>query len=113
LPPPPSETAVLISGRCLEDELRGKTPKERSYLGAQFVAGTLRLIWPSVPMTARMVKAAPELIHRALGHPVQPPCPADMASYISRFGIERTERLLAQIKAVTINVNQVNQGGAS
>ena len=77
-----------------------ETPKERAYLAAQLVSGTLNLVQPTSVQGARLVNTGPGLVHRALGHPVRPPCPADMASYITRFGIERTERLIAQIKAV-------------
>jgi hypothetical protein len=96
--PPPA--AIPITGNCLEGELRGKTPKERAYLAAQLVSGTLNLVQPTSVQGARLVNTGPGLVHRALGHPVRPPCPADMASYITRFGIERTERLIARIKAV-------------
>lgn len=107
-PTSPLAAAIPVTGRCLQEELRGKTPAERAHLGAQLVAGMLALTWPTVPMAGRLVCTSSQLIHRALGHPVRPPCPADMVSYISRFGIERTEALIVQIRAVT-----VNQGGAS
>jgi hypothetical protein len=97
---PPPAAAIPITGNCLEGELRGKTPKERAYLAAQLVSGTLNLVQPTSVQGARLVNTGPGLVHRALGHPVRPPCPADMASYITRFGIERTEQLIAQIKAV-------------
>ena len=91
--PPPA--VIPITGNCLEGELRGKTPNERAYLAAQLVSGTLNLVQPTSVQGARLANTG-----RALGHPVRPPCPADMASYITRFGIEHTERLIAQIKAV-------------
>ena len=80
--------------------MRGMTGKGRANIGAQLVNGELTLIEPLVPMAARLVCVSPELVHRALGHAVRPPCPADMLGYVTRFGVERTERLIAQIKAV-------------
>jgi hypothetical protein len=89
-----------IAGNDLEDELRSKTPKERAFLAAQFVSGALNLIQPTPSQAGRLVRTSPELVHRALGHPVRPPCQADMLGYITRFGVERTEQLIAQIRAV-------------
>jgi hypothetical protein len=47
-----------------------------------------------------MARIRPELVHRALGHPVRPPNRADMIGYLNRYGIEKAEQLIAQIRAV-------------
>ena len=96
--------ARLVTGIVLEAELYGKTARERAKLGAQLVLGTLDLAYPTPAMAARQVKVDPKLVHRALGHTARPPCPAEMSSYIARFGIARTERLIEQIKAVAVGV---------
>src|SRR5690242_12201103 len=98
IPTQPLAEASPVTGRCLQAELRGKTAAERAHLGAQFVAGVLVLTYPTVPLAGRLVGTNAQLIHRALGHPVRPPCPAVMVSYIDRFGLERTEALIAQIR---------------
>src|SRR5262245_41523159 len=72
---PPPAAAIPITGNCLESELRGKTPKERAYLAAQLVSGTLNLVQPTSVQGARLVNTGPGLVHRALGHPVRPPIP--------------------------------------
>jgi hypothetical protein len=102
-PTPPLADAVLVSGRCLAAELHGKAPKERAYLGAQFVTGGLRLVWPTPAQMARLIEASPRLVHRAFGHPVRAPSRAQMLCYIDRFGVAHTEALIAQIRAVTVN----------
>jgi hypothetical protein len=101
-PTTPLAEGVTHTGRCLEAMLRGQSPQQRADIGTRFVVGKFRLIWPTPAQVARLVCTSPVLIHRALGHPVRPPCPADMASYISRYGIERTEALIAQIRAVVV-----------
>jgi len=92
---------IAVTGNQLEDNLRGQPPSIRAQLAAKFVSGELVLIELTSAQGARLVNTGPALVHRALGHPVRPPYPADMVSYIRRYGIERVKALIVQIEAVS------------
>jgi hypothetical protein len=98
-PPAPSPTATTVFGHDLAEHLRGRDPDARAHIAAQFVTGASNLARPTIGQASRLVRVRPGFIHRALGRPPRPPGTTDMVSYIRRFGLERPERLIVQIRA--------------
>ena len=98
----PAVSAITITGRQLARELRGKTARERAYLGAQIAAGALDLVKPLASQAAGLVRVNPKRMHRALGHTARPPSSVEMINYVGRYGLRRTEELIRQIKAVAV-----------
>jgi hypothetical protein len=100
----PLAQSMPITGRDLKAVLHGASSDDRARLAMFLVIGKWQLVWPTVPMAARVTGADPKRVHRMLGHPPRQLTHSEMIDWIRRHDRENVRQALAEIDTIVATI---------